>query len=57
VRAPGDGELQGPLCCRNGSPPIPAETGQRYSNYSLARLWLILAGLMASAINNLSALA
>jgi hypothetical protein len=47
----------GALCCRSGSPPIPAETGRKYSNYSLARLWLILAGPMASAINNLSALA
>jgi hypothetical protein len=45
----------GALCCRSGSPPIPAETGRKYSNYSLARLWLILAGPMASAINNLSA--
>jgi hypothetical protein len=60
VRAPGrgyqrDNSRGSPR--RNGSPPIPAETGQRYSNYSLARLWLILAGPMASAINNLSALA
>ena len=23
---------------RNGSPPIPAETGRKYSNYSLARI-------------------
>jgi hypothetical protein len=41
----------------SGHPPIPAETGRKYSNYSLAILWLILAGPMASAINNLSALA
>jgi hypothetical protein len=60
VRAPGGCERRiapGALCCRSGSPPIPAETGRKYSNYSLARLWLILAGPMASAINNLSALA
>jgi hypothetical protein len=58
VRAPGCCERRiapGALCCRSGSPPIPAETGRQYSNYSLARLWLILAGPMASAINNLSA--
>jgi hypothetical protein len=57
VRAPGRGyqrdNFRGSLR-RNGSPPIPAETGRKYSNYSLARLWLILAGTMASAINNLS---
>jgi len=57
VRAPGGCERRiapGALCCRSSSPPIPAETGREYSNYSLARLWLILAGPMASAINNLS---
>jgi hypothetical protein len=54
----------GALCCRSGSPPIPAETHQRYSKrspltvlfrlqvqkYFLARLWLILADPMVSAI-------
>jgi hypothetical protein len=60
VRAPGrgyqrDNSRGSPR--RNGSAPIPAETDRKYSNYSLARLWLILAGPMASAINNLSALA
>jgi len=57
VRAPGGCErrtLPGALGCRSSSPPIPAETGREYSNYSLARLWLILVGPMASAINNLS---
>src|SRR5262245_1533347 len=53
----------GALCCRSGSPPIPARTSQRYSKrspltvlfrlqvqkYFLTRLWLILAGPMASA--------
>ena len=53
--------LQGPLCCRSGSPPIPAETVRKYSktsrltvllrpqaqNYSVTRLWLILADPMA----------
>jgi hypothetical protein len=28
----------GALCCRSGSPPIPAETGREYSNYSLVRI-------------------
>src|SRR5260370_42401106 len=51
------GITPGALGCCSGSPPIPAETGRKYSNYSLARLWLILAGPMAPAINNLSALA
>src|SRR5262249_53930045 len=41
VRAPGGCERRtspGALCCRSGSPPIPAETGREYSNYSLARI-------------------
>ena len=64
MRAPGYGGTPGALCCRSGSPPIPAETSQRYSKHSpltvlfrlqvqkyfLTRLWLILAGPMASAI-------
>jgi hypothetical protein len=64
VRAPGDGETPGALCCRSGFPPIPAETHQKYSKrspltvlfrlqvqkYFLARLWLILADPMVSAI-------
>jgi hypothetical protein len=63
VRAPGYGGTPGALCCRSGSPPIPAGTSQRYSKrspltvlfrlqvqkYFLTRLWLILAGPMASA--------
>jgi hypothetical protein len=66
VRAPGGKRriAPGALCCRSGSPPIPAETRQRYSKrslltvllrtqvqkYFLAILWLILVGAMASAI-------
>jgi hypothetical protein len=63
VRAPGYGGTPGALCCRSGSPPIPAGTSQRYSKrspltvlfrlqvqkYFLTRLWLILASPMASA--------
>jgi len=35
VRAPGRlGEGPGALCCRSGSPPIPAETPRKYSKRS-----------------------
>jgi hypothetical protein len=34
VRAPGDGGVPGALCCRSGSPPIPAETSRKYSKRS-----------------------
>jgi len=57
VRAPGGGSQdnsRGPLLPQQSS-PNPPWTGRKYSNYSLARLWLILAGPMA--LNNLSALA
>jgi hypothetical protein len=65
VRAPGGRvEAPGALGCRSGFPPIPAETGRKYSkrlpltvlfqpqvqNYSLTKLGLILAGAMALAI-------
>jgi hypothetical protein len=57
-------EAPGALGCRSGFPPIPAETGRKYSkrlpltvlfqpqvqNYSLTKLGLILAGAMALAI-------
>jgi hypothetical protein len=41
VRAPEGCERRiapGALCCRSGSPPIPAETGREYSNYSQVRI-------------------
>ena len=57
MRAPGGSgrrdTSRGPLLPQQSS-PNPPWTGRKYSNYSLARLWLILAGPMASAINNLS---
>jgi len=41
VRAPGDGELQGPSAAAAvGLPPIPAGTGQRYSKRSPLTVWL-----------------
>ena len=70
MRAPGGCGIRrihgsrGPRLPQRFLPPIPAETGQRYSkrspltvllrpqvqNYSLTKLGLILAGAMASAI-------
>jgi len=58
VRAPGRRVtelLQGPSAAAAVLPRSPLRLAEEYSNYSLARLWLILAGPMASAINNLSA--
>src|SRR5262249_34588370 len=62
-------DLQGPSGAAAGFPPIPAGTGQRYSKRSqltvllrqqvqnclLARLWLILAGPMASGMQTMEA--
>jgi hypothetical protein len=52
-----EAQLQGPSAAAAVLPRSPLRLAGKYSNYSLARLWLILAGPMASAINNLSALA
>ena len=68
MRAPGDGELQGPSAAAAVLPRSPLGTHQRYSKrspltvwlrpqvqkYFLARLWLILADPMGQPFNDAS---
>src|SRR2546430_17133974 len=55
VRAPGDGELQGPSAAAAVLPRSPLRLAENTLIIRWPELWLILAGPMASAINNPSA--